>query len=70
MVLAWLRGFPEKRNYRPTTPHIRHVARNEPIAFDDLVNTLRVRYGLAEPPAGTLPEQVRAASEPVANEVT
>ena len=46
-LLTWMRRFPEKRTYRPTMPHVRHVGRNEPIAFADLVYALRVRCGLA-----------------------
>lgn len=36
-TLAWLQGFPEKRNYRPNTTYVRHVGRLEPISFSDLV---------------------------------
>jgi hypothetical protein len=61
-VLTWLRGFPEKRNYRPTTPHVRNIGRNEPIGFDELVDALKVRCGLADPPPRTLGDHVRAAS--------
>ena len=44
-ILAWMRRFPEKRSYRPGTPHVRHLGRNEPIAFDDLVYALRFDAG-------------------------
>jgi hypothetical protein len=68
-VVAWLRGFPDKRNYRPTTSHVRHVGRSDPIAFDDLVYALKVRCGLADPPPRTLAEQVRASGRVPAPEV-
>ena len=62
-TLAWLKGFPEKRGYRPKTPQVFHVGRLEPVPFDDLVYGLKVRCGLADPPPRTLAEQVRAAGQ-------
>lgn len=63
-----MRRFPEKRTYRLTFSHVRHVGRNEPIAFDDLVYALKVRCGLADPPPRTLPEQIRGPQAALAAE--
>jgi hypothetical protein len=69
-TLAWLRDFPEKRGYRPNTAPLRYVGRREAIPFSDVVYGLRVRCGLADPPARTLAEHVRASGETPAPEIT
>ena len=62
-TVAWLREFPEKRGYRPNTAPLRYVGRREAIPFRDLVYALQIRCGLADPPARTLAEHVRASGE-------
>jgi hypothetical protein len=44
----------------PQTPHVRHIGRLDPVAFDEVVHGLEVRCGLADPPPRTLKEHVEA----------
>ena len=64
-----IQRFPEKRTFQPTPGPVRHVGRNEPIAFDDLVYALKVRCGLTDPPPRTLPEQIRIVEPAFETEV-
>jgi hypothetical protein len=66
---AWISEFPEKRGYAPSTPHLRHVGRHDPIPFGDVVNGLKIRCGLADPPPRTLLER-QAATRKRAEEAT
>ena len=59
---AWMRDFPQKRGYQPSTAPLRHVSRLEPIPFSDLVYGLKVRCGLADPPQQRLGGHVPPAA--------
>lgn len=57
---AWFEGFPEpKRQYRPHPGRV-HAGRGEPVPFAEIADGLRIRAGLAPPPARTLREHVEA----------
>jgi hypothetical protein len=60
-TLAWIRDFPTKRSFRPTTGHLQHVGRRDGIPFSELAHGLEVRAGLADPPPRSLKEHVEAA---------